>query len=100
MPSFKPFSDVTKADVIGYMRLEEVSVSDSELLDTILEAAKAYVLQQTGRTAEEASTMPDLTIAVLALSSDMYDKRAYIVTSEVTSKVVDDILGSRSVNLL
>lgn len=100
MPSFKPFSDVTKADVIGYMRLEEVSVSDSELLDTILEAAKAYVLQQTGRTEEEADTMPDLTIAVLALSSDMYDKRAFIVTSEVTSKVVENILGSRSVNLL
>lgn len=100
MPSFKPFSEVTKADVIGYMRLEEISVSDSELLDTILEAAKAYVLQYTGRTEEEADTMPDLTIAVLALSSDMYDKRAFIVTSEVTSKVVENILGSRSVNLL
>lgn len=100
MPSFKPFSEVTKADVIGYMRLDEISVSDSELLDTILEAARAYVLQQTGRTEEEADTMPDLTIAVLALSSDMYDKRAFIVTSEVTSKVVENILGSRSVNLL
>ena len=98
--SYKKFSEVTVSDLTNYLRLAEVSQSDSVLLGTILEAAKSYILTYTGRTADEAETFPEFTIALFVLSEDMFDKRSYIVDSTDTNETVNSILGMRSMNLL
>lgn len=98
--TYKKFSEVAISDLTNYLRLVEISQADESLLQTILEAAKSFVLTFTGRTAEEADLFPEFTIAVYALCEDMFDKRTYTIDSDVSNKVIDSILGSRSINLL
>lgn len=98
--TFTKFSEIAVSDLLNYLRITEVTQADEGLLGSILEAAKAHVLQYTGRTEEQADTYPDFTIAVYVISEDLFDKRTYIVDSEKSNKIIDSILGSRSVNLL
>lgn len=98
--TYVKFNEVGVTDLVNYLRLSETSEADLGLLGTILEAAKSYILTYTGRTTAEADTFPEFTIAIYAISEDMYDKRTYIVDSTNSNKIVDSILGSRSVNLL
>ena len=99
-PTYKVFSEIARGDLVNYLRLVETTEADLVLLNTILEAAKSFVLTYTGRTTIEADTFPEFTIAVYTLSADMYDKRTYTVDSDTSNKIVDSILGSRSINLL
>ena len=97
---YKKFSEITASDLVNYIRIVETTGAELELLETILAAAKSFVLTYTGRSAEDADTFPEFTIAVYVLSEDMYDKRTYSVDASTSNKIVDSILGSRSVNLL
>lgn len=99
-PTYKQFSQITVNDVETYLRLAEITLAEATMLGTILEAAKSYVLTYTGRTSEEADTFPEFTIAVYVICEDMFDKRTYTVDADSTNKIVDSILGSRSINLL
>lgn len=94
------FSEIAVSDLVEYIRITETTEDELKLLGTILAAAKSFVLTYTGRSAEDADTFPEFTIAVYVLSEDMYDKRTYVVDSDISNKIVDSILGSRSVNLL
>ena len=96
----KTFSTITTTDVKNYLRLSEVSQADEELLSSILEASKSYVLTYTGRSEEDANTFPEFVIAVYVLCEDMFDKRAYSINKTETNQVVESILGMRSINLL
>lgn len=98
--SYTRFSEIATSDLVNYLRLVETTASDDTLLETILEAAKSYVLTYTGRTKEEADTFPEFTISVYALAADMFDKRTYLIDNDVSNKIVDSILGARSINLL
>ena len=101
MPSnYTLFSNITVSDCIDYLRLAEITQKEESLLSTMLEAAKSHALTFTGRTEREADTMPEMTIAVLALVQDMYDKRTYLLEQATVNKVIEAILGSRSINLL
>ena len=93
------FSEITISDLANYLRITEYT-GEEQLLTTILEASKNHVLTYTGRTSSEADTMPELTIAVYVICQNMYDKRAIEVDSSIINKVLESILGSRSVNLL
>ena len=93
-------SEITVSDLANYLRISELSNSDTTLLTSILEAAKNFVLSYTGRTLEQADTFPEFTLAVLVLSEDLYDKRTYSVDKTEANKVVDSILGLHSINLL
>lgn len=97
---YKRLSEIAVSDVQEYLRLGETTESELSLLGTILEAAKAHVLTYTGRTAEQADLMPDLTIAVYVLCEDMFDKRTFTMDQTSSNKVIESILGSRSINLL
>ena len=99
-PTYTKFTEIATSDLVNYLRLVETTQADLTLLSTILEAAKSFVLTYTGRTEAVADTFPEFTIAVFVISEDMYDKRTYIVDSDTSNKIVDSILGSRSVNLL
>lgn len=94
------FSQISVDDVIEYLRITEITEQQRSLLSTMLSSAKSYVLHYTGRVLEKADTIPEFTIAVYAIVSDMYDKRSYQVDEKSSNKIVDSILDSRSVNLL
>lgn len=94
------FTGLTVSDVANYLRLGAVTTDERNMLITMLDSAKSYVLKYTGLTAEQADLANELVIAVLVLCQDMYDNRAYYVDSNNTNKVVDTILGMHSVNLL
>lgn len=94
------FSEISVSDLVNYLRLVEVSEADTVLLATILEAAKSHILTYTGQTAESADSFPEFTIAVYVLAESMFDTRSYLVDSDKSNKIVDAILGSRSINLL
>lgn len=98
--SYKAFTQIETSDLVDYLRLVETTEAELSLLGTILAAAKSFVLTYTGRSAEEADSFPEFTIAVYVISEDMYDKRTYAVDPTTSNKIVDSILGSRSVNLL
>ena len=48
------FSTMTVADVISYLRLGDITTDERNLLVTIFNSAKSYVLKYTGLTAEQA----------------------------------------------
>ena len=82
------------------MRLGETTPEDDKLLTSGLNSAKHYVLKYTGLTELQASAEPDLVIAVYVLCQDAWDNRAYYVDSNNVNKVVENILGLHSINLL
>lgn len=98
--TYTKVSELSVNDLANYLRLTEIPVSDTTLLSSILEAAKSYVLTYTGRDEDTADTFPEFTLAVLVLSEDLYDKRTYSVDKNEANKVVESILGMRSINLL
>ena len=98
--TYVQFSQITVDDIIDYLRLTEVDESERTLLSSILEASRSHVLTYTGQTQEKADTFPEFTIAVYALSEEMFDKRTFTTDNTKVNEVVASILGSRSVNLL
>lgn len=100
MATYTKFSEITSSYLVNYLRLSETTTADLELLTSIIEAAKNYILTYTGRDEEAADKYPEFTIAALVLSEDMFDKRTYSIESKEANRVVDNILGMHSVNLL
>lgn len=98
--TYTKFGEVTTSDLVKYLRLVETTQDDLDLLGNILEAGKSFILTYTGQTEIKANTFPEFTIALYVICESMYDVRSYIVDNEKSNKVVDSILGSRSINLL
>ena len=80
-------SEIMVSDVAEYVREEE----GEPLLPHILEAARRYVLDYTGLSAEEADG-----------HADLYDRRTTAITGTIIAEnpVVAQILGAHAVNLL
>ena len=93
-------SEITAQDVAEYIRLTEVDTGDMNTLNNLIQIAKAYITQYTGRTEEEMDTYQDLVIVVLVLCQDMWDNRTLYVDTTNLNFVVDTILHSHAVNLL
>lgn len=100
MNNLTTISGITASDVAEYIRIDEVTSDDLNTLNTLLNVAKSYVTQYTGRTLEELDALQDVIIVVLILCQDMYDNRTLYVDSSNVNKVVESILGLHSVNLL
>ena len=66
----------------------------------MLESAKAYIKKYTGLADEGLDSEPDFVIVVYVLCQDAWDNRSYYVDSSNVNKVVENILGLHSVNLL
>lgn len=98
--SYTKFNEVAVSDLVNYLRLSETTQADLTLLGTILEAGKDYILTYTGQPSEKADEFPEFTIALYVICEDMFDKRTYVVDSNISNKITDSILGSRSINLL
>lgn len=93
-------SQIKASDVAEYLRLTDATTDDMNTLSTILNVAKVYVGEYTGRSLEELDLYKDIIIAVFVLCQDMWDNRTLYVDSSNVNKVVESILGLHSVNLL
>lgn len=93
-------SQIKASDVAEYLRLTDATTDDMNTLSTILNVAKVYVGEYTGRSLAELDLYKDIIIAVLVLCQDMWDNRTLYVDSSNVNKVVESILGLHSVNLL
>ena len=93
-------SEVTPTIVGEYLRITEISQSESTFIEGVIEGAKSYIRTYTGLTDEQLDLYPDISLALLVICQDLYDNRSYYVESTNVNKVVEGILGSHSVNLL
>lgn len=93
-------SDITANDLAEYIRLDEATSDDENTLNTLLNVAKTFISEYTGRTSEELDNYQDFVIVVLVLVQDMWDTRALYVDKTNLNSVVESILGLHSVNLL
>ena len=93
-------SQITASDVAEYLRITDATTEDTNTLNTILNVAKVYVGEYTGRKLNELDDYKDIIIAVLVLCQDMWDNRTLYVDNSNVNKVVESILGLHSVNLL
>ena len=93
-------SDITANDLAEYIRLDEVTSDDENTLNTLLNVAKTFISEYTGRTSEDLDNYQDFVIVALVLVQDMWDTRALYVDKTNLNKVVESILGLHSVNLL
>lgn len=100
MNEISKVSDITYQDVADYLRLTEVSTSDINTINTMLNVAKTYIAQYTGRGADELDNFRDLVIVVFVLCQDMWDNRAMYVDNQNLNNVVTSILNLHAVNLL
>jgi hypothetical protein len=103
------------------MKVSEVSVDDlkqyanvfhnedDNLFITILDAGKQFIKTYTGLPLEtdpingitdSVDEHEDLTIALMVLSNEMYDNRAFVVDNTKLNFVIKQILDSHSVNYL
>lgn len=93
-------SDITANDLAEYIRLDEVTSDDENTLNTLLNVAKTFICEYTGRKTDELDNYQDFVIVVLVLVQDMWDTRALYVDKTNLNVVVESILGLHSVNLL
>lgn len=93
-------SQITIQDLADYIRVSELTSDEVNTLNTLLNVAKTYICQYTGRTSEELDNYSDFVIVVFVLVQDMWDNRTLYVDNTNINKVVESILGLHSVNLL
>ena len=77
-----------------------VSDEDDATISMYWTAAKAQALSYTGLTTEEADELPDVTVAALALCSELYTYRNAAGETAALNPTVKMILDMHSVNLL
>ena len=100
LSSFIKVSEVSVSNLGDFLRLTELTQSETQLLETIIESGKSYIKTYTGLTTEQLDLYPDITLALMVICQDLWDNRSYYVESNNVNKVVENILGSHSVNLL
>ena len=98
MNNIRKVSDIKVEDIADYLRIDELTEGDEQMLKNLLEIAKTYIESYTGQT--ELDNYQDFVIVVLVLVQGMYDNRTMCVDSTNLNPVVETILGMHSVNLL
>ena len=91
-------SEVTLTEVKSYLRVTDTD--DDSLLEIILAAATSYILSYTALTAEEADLIPELSIALMCLCSDMYDVRTSQASNDKQNPIVSTILNMHRRNCI
>lgn len=93
-------SSLTTQDLINYIRIVDYTESDLNMLSSLLEVAKNYIISYTGCTSEDLDTHQDFVIVVLILVQSMWDDRTMYVDKANMNKAVETILNMHSKNLL
>lgn len=100
MDSITKVSRITYEDLADYIRLSQVTNDDINTLNNLLEIAKAFIMNYTGRSSEELDSFQDFVIVIFVLCQDMWDNRTLYVDKANLNSVIESILGMHSVNLL
>lgn len=100
MNEIEKVSDISYQDVAEYLRLYEVDNDDINTLNTMINVAKTFISNYTGRSSEELDNYQDFVIVVFVLCQDMWDNRSLYVDSKNLNNMIETILGMHSVNLL
>lgn len=98
MNNITKVSEITYQDCADYMRLDEISEDDINTLNNLIDVAKTFISNYTGRT--DLDVFQDFVIVVFVLVQDMWDNRTLYVDKTNLNKVVESVLGMHSVNLL
>jgi len=93
-------SDIDAQAAADYLRIVELTANELDTLTTLINVAKTFIQNYTGRTADELDSYQDFVIVVYILVQDMWDNRTLYVDNNNLSFVVESILGMHSVNLL
>ena len=96
----KAVSELTYQDVAEYIRLDEISESDQNTLNNLINIAKNFICNYTGKSLESLDEYQDFVIVVLILCQDMWDNRSLYIDKGNLNKVVETILGMHAENLL
>ena len=91
-------SEISYSDLADYIRVDELTATEINTLNNLLEIAKAYIKKYTG--VEDLDSDKDFVIVVFILVQDMWDNRTLYVDSSNINHVVDSILSLHAVNLL
>jgi hypothetical protein len=101
MNNITKVSDITYQDLAEYIRIPDaLDQNEINTLNNLLGIAKTFIINYTGRTAEELDDFQDFVIVVFILVQDMWDTRSLYVDKSDLNKVTETILGMHSVNLL
>lgn len=100
MNNISKASDIKVEDIADYLRIDELTDGDKQMLNNLLGIAKTYIESYTGRSEQELDNYQDFVIVALVLVQDMYDNRTMYVDSTNLNTVVETILDMHSVNLL
>lgn len=93
-------SDITVEIVADYLRLDEVTESEVNTLDTLISVATSFIKSYTGLDDVGVDKYHEFVIVVLILCQDMWDNRTMYVDSKDLNNTVQSILAMHSVNLL
>jgi len=93
-------SEITREDVIQYLRIED-DASEYSLLNAIMKSALDFMMSYTGLSSEEIDEHDNLWIVFMKCCQTMYDDRAiYKDSTKNLEKFFDINLGMHRVNLL
>lgn len=96
-------SEITLSAAKLYLKIDyDMTQRDEEELEAIVSAAKGIVKRHTGLADEELDEYPELTVAALILTADMFDRRqAFVSVSEAKpNETLERILGLHNHNIL
>ena len=100
-------SEITTQNIADYLRLSEVSESETNELNTYLKIAKNYISNYTGipetseeENAETLDSYSDFIIVVYVLCQDMYDNRRLYIETKNINDTVKTILNMHTRNNL
>lgn len=99
MNAITKISDITYTDLAEYLRLVEYE-DEINILNNMLDIAKNFISNYTGRTLEDLDKYNDLVAVVFVLVQDMYDNRSLYVDKSNLNNFVETTLGLHQINLL
>lgn len=97
--------DITTADVVSFLRLEEDEYILKEI-QAIMAAARSFIIGYTHLPVESTdgqktiNDYEDFYIAYMVLCQDMYENRTFTVDKDKINPTVNAILGMHSYNLV
>lgn len=92
-------SEVSVMEAARYIRAECGEYDPLEL-QSIMDAARAYISGYTGLSVAELDEYEDLTLAFLVVCREMHDHRELDGASGGANRVIDSIMGLHRRNLL
>ena len=95
-------SELNLSQICDYCRIMEDDLTDTEkvTIEAMRTAAINYCISYTALTEAQLDEHEDITIAVLALISDMYDNRLRYVDKGNVNRTVETILNLHCFNLI